>query len=132
MPLARRSNNAHHPTRPARVRARLRDRRAIDLRASGLTFAAIGADLGVTGEAARQAVNRALEATATAIAREADSLRAMEAERLDRAAAVLLPAVEAGNLRAHEVWQRNRARYSALLGLDLKSDAEAPAPSRWY
>jgi hypothetical protein len=44
----------------------------------------------------------------------------MEAERLDRAAAVLAPKVEAGDLRAHEVWLRNRARYAALLGLDQR------------
>ena len=91
-------------------------------------FSAIGAELGVTGEAARQAVNRALEATAESSAREANRLRALEAERLDRAAAVLMPEIEAGNLRAHEVRLRNRTRYAALLGLDLKAEADVSAP----
>jgi hypothetical protein len=31
---------------------------------------------------------------------------------------------EAGDLRAHEVWLRNRARYAALLGLDLRPTPE--------
>jgi hypothetical protein len=126
MELAPRGCNGAN--RPRRVRARERDRRAVELRAAGLTFAAIGAELGVTGEAARQAVNRALEATAHSIAKEAGRLRALEAERLDRAAAVLLPEVEAGSLRAHEVWLRNRTRYAALLGLDLRSDADVSTP----
>ena len=54
----------------------------------------------------------------------------MEAERLDRAAAVLAPKVEAGDLRAHEVWLRNRARYTALLGLDLRPAGEASGRRR--
>ena len=54
-------------------------------------------------------------------------MRALEAERLERAAACLMPQVEAGNLRAHEVWLRNRARYAALLGLNLKPEADGPA-----
>jgi hypothetical protein len=111
--------------RPRRVRARERDRHAIELRAAGLTFAAIGAQLGVSDEAARKAVNRALDATRAEIAQRAERLRALEAERLDRAAAVLAPKVEAGDLRAHEVWLRNRARYAALLGLDLRPTPEA-------
>ena len=61
MELALRGEN--QPNRPRRVRARERDRHAIELRASGLTFSAIGAELGVTAEAARLAVNRALDMT---------------------------------------------------------------------
>jgi hypothetical protein len=110
----------NRPNQPRRVRARERDARALELRAAGLAFDAIGAKLGVTGEAARQAVNRALGASAALIAERAEELRALEAERLDRAAAAIWPEVEAGHLRAQEVWLRNRARYADLLGLDQR------------
>jgi hypothetical protein len=68
----------------------------VELRAAGPTFAAIATQLGVSDEAARKAVNRALDAIRAEISQGADRLRAMEAARLDRAAAVLAPKVEAG------------------------------------
>ena len=119
---------ANGANRPRRLRARERDRRAVELRAAGLTFAAIGVQLGVSDEAARKAVNRALDATRVDIAQATDRLRALEAERLNTAAAVLSPKVEAGDLRAHEVWLRNRTRYAALLGLDLRPEADVSTP----
>lgn len=115
--------SADGANRPRRLRARERDRQAVELRAAGLTFAAIGVQLGVSDEAARKAVNRALDATRVDIAQGADRLRALEAERLNRAAAILAPQIEAGHLRAHEIWLKNRARYAALLGLDLRPTA---------
>jgi hypothetical protein len=116
---------ANAANRPRRVRARDRDRTALQLRATGLTFGAIGAQLGVSDEAARKAVNRASDAVRTEIAEGADRLRALEAERLDRAAAALASKVEGGDLRAQEVWLKNRARYAALLGLDLRPTPDA-------
>jgi hypothetical protein len=59
----------------------------VELRAAGPTFAAIATQLGVSDEAARKAVNRALDAIRAEISQGADRLRAMEAARLDRAAA---------------------------------------------
>ena len=58
-------------------------------------------------------MNRALQATAEEIADAAAELRAMERERLDRAAAAIWEQVAAGDLRAQETWLRNRQRYSA-------------------
>lgn len=114
------ANSANTPTRPKRLLARERDRAALELRMQGLTFAAIGASMGITGEGARTAVMRSLEETKADIAERAEELRAMESQKLDAAAQALWPQVLAGNLRAQNVWLRNRERYARLLGLDLK------------
>ena len=67
---------------------------------SGFTFAAIGVELGVTGEAARQAVNRALEATGAEIGEAADRFRALESARLDAAPQALWEKEMAAEIRA--------------------------------
>jgi hypothetical protein len=107
---------------PARVSARERERRAVDLRIAGYRYEDIGRELGVTKQAAHQAIARAMERTAKDIGEQADALRALEAERLDAAARALWPAVAEGDVRAQDTWLRNRARYAALLGLDLKPE----------
>jgi hypothetical protein len=111
--------------RPRRVRARERDRHAVELRAAGLTFAAIGLKLGVSDEAARKAVNRALDASCAEIAagrRPAPRHGGRAAEPGGGR-----PCAEGRGRRpaSHEVWLRNRARYAALLGLDLRPTPDA-------
>src|SRR5262245_43344655 len=70
--------------RPRRVRARLRDERALELRAAGYTYAQVGEDGGYSPQAAHQAVKRALRTLGERIAERAGELRALEAAKLDR------------------------------------------------
>lgn len=121
------ANNARTPTRPRRLLARERDRRAVELRIEGLTFAAIGAHLGVTWQAAQQAVNRALDETRSAIAERADELRAIEAERLETITQILWPRVLDGDLKAIDRVLRARESFRRLVGLDLTAE---PAQAR--
>lgn len=111
------------PRSMMRVRAADRRRRSLELRAAGLTFQRIGDELGISDERARQLVNEGLEETRLAIAENAEELRTLEAERLDRAAAVLWPRVIEGDLRAHDRWLKNRESYRRLVGLDRMPDA---------
>lgn len=110
------------PTRPARLQARERDRRALEMRMQGLTFSAIGVELGVTRQAAEQAVRRSLEETKAAIAERADELRAIEMERLEKITEVLWPRVLEGDLRAIDRVLRTRESFRRLTGLDLSQE----------
>jgi hypothetical protein len=114
------------PTLPYRIRAQERRAKAIELRRAGLSFAAIGAELGVSKQTAHKLVQNELKDLSTAIREQADELRAEEADRLNAAAAAIWPAVLKGQLRAQEVFIKNRARYADLLGLDLAPHREPP------
>jgi hypothetical protein len=116
------------PTLPHRIRAQEKRARALELRRSGLGFAEVGAAMGVTKQTAHRWVKQELRELSEAIREQAEELRAEEADRLNAAAAAIWPAVLKGQLRAQEVFIKNRARYADLLGLDLAPDREPPAP----
>lgn len=115
------------PTRPKRLLARERDRQALELRMQGLTFAAIGAELGVSWQAAQQAVQRSLEVTKAAIAERAEELRAIEVERLEKITEVLWPRVLEGDLRAIDRVLRTRESFRRLTGIDLAQETAGAA-----
>ena len=110
------------------VTSRERELQALRFRAEGCTFDEIGRRLGITKQSAWEAVARAMARNAEAIREQADEVRAMEAERLDAAAAAIWPKVMDGDLRAQDTWLRNRSRYATLLGLDVR-DAGTPLVS---
>ena len=88
----------------------------------GLTFAAIGAEMGVTWQAAQQAVRRSLEITKADISERPQELRALKAERLEKITEVLWPQVLEGDLRAIDRVLRTRESYRRLTGLDLERE----------
>lgn len=88
----------------------------------GLTFSAIGAEMGVSWQAAQQAVQRSLEATKAVIAERATELRAIEAERLEKITEVLWPRVLEGDLRAIDRVLRTRESFRRLTGIDLAQE----------
>lgn len=98
----------------------------------GLTFAAIGAELGVTWQAAQQAVQRSLEVTKAAIAERAEELRAIEMERLEKITEVLWPRVLEGDLRAIDRVLRTRESFRRLTGLDLSQEADSSGAGDTY
>jgi AcrR family transcriptional regulator len=103
-----------------RTRATENQLRCLELRADGKSMPEIARELGVTVPAVYRSLERALKARAVDISERADELRAFEAERLNAAAEKLWPRVKEGDPRAQDTWLRNRQRYAALLGLDLK------------
>lgn len=97
--------------------AAVRQVRALELLVDGRNLTQVAEELGVGRPAALNLVRRALEERKAQLI---DDVRALEASRLDAAANHIWPKVRAGDVRAQDTWLRNRQRYAALLGLDLK------------
>jgi len=95
---------------------------ALDLRLFGFTYQQIADKLGYTKQAAFKAISAALDA----IPREnADRLRALEVDRLDRMLAILAKRVTTGDLGAIDRWLRISERRCRLLGLDAPTKIDA-------
>ena len=92
---------------PVRVTAREREISALRLRAEGCTYEEIGRRLGVAKQSAWEAVDRGMARSADELRERGAEVRALEAERLDAAAAAIWPKVMDGDLRAQETWLRN-------------------------
>lgn len=90
------------------------------MRARGMTFAAIGAALGVSDVAAGKLVRGALDDLAREITGHADAMRAQESERLDAVSHELYRRALEGDLGAADRYLRYRESYRRLWGLDLK------------
>jgi hypothetical protein len=110
-------------TSPARLAQAQRAVRALELRAGGATFAAIGEDLGIGAAGAFKLVERALR---YALQEPAEAVRQIEAQRLDMLWRRLQPKIRKGDLKAIEVALKVMARRAALLGLDAPVQVQAP------
>ncbi len=108
--------NGEHKASAKRIAAAERAARAIDLRKSGLGFAAIARQLGYAGPSgAYQAITTALRAVTRAPARE---LVDLELARLDELLFGLWPDARRGNVAKIDRVLKIMARRAALLGLD--------------
>lgn len=95
--------------------------RALELRQQGLSYRAIGAEIGKSSSQAHKYVARALqETTAEAV----DDLRRLEGERLDAAQYAIWPQVMAGDVAALNGFIRLSERRAKLLGLDAPEKRE--------
>lgn len=96
------------------------DRRAkaLDLRKAGLSYRAIGTQLGVSEKTAHQDVQREVQRIAARNSESAAELRALELERLDYYAARIAQQVAQGHLGALDRALRISERRAKLLGLD--------------
>lgn len=107
------------------IEAAERAARALELRREGRPFDEIGAELGVSAQAAHQMVSRALKALTQAPARE---LAALEIDRLDALTAAVMPAAMAGDLSAVDRAIRIAERRARLCGLDGRALAPPHLP----
>ena len=92
---------------------------ATRLRARGLTFREVGAELAMSAPGAHKAVKRGLALIAEQTAEAAEELRARESATLDAMAEAFLPGALAGEERAAEVLLKIRSAYRELNDLDL-------------
>lgn len=112
-------------SRAQRAQTAERRARAIALRLAGLEYQAIADRLGYSSrQAARVDVERALQANLAEESRQADLLRQVELQRLDRLQAAAWPAAAAGDLRAIDTVLKVVDRRCKLLGLDAPIRAE--------
>ena len=108
----------------AKVRGTENALEATRLRARGLTFREIGAELAMSAPGAHKAVKRGLALIAEQIAEAAEELRARESATLDTMAEAFLPAALAGDPRSAEVLLKIRSAYRQLNDLDLERAPE--------
>lgn len=112
-------------SRAQRAKTAERRGRAIALRLAGLEYQAIADRLGYASrQAARVDVERALQANLAEESRQADLLRQVELQRLDRLQAAAWPAAAGGDLRAIDTVLKVIDRRCKLLGLDAPIRAE--------
>jgi hypothetical protein len=112
------------PNSPARITASQRRKDAVELRKAGATFQQIGDQLGITKQAAFKTVTIALKAINDEIREQADVIRSLEIERLDKLWFVMYKQAVQGNQGAVDRCLKISERRAKLLGMD------APAESR--
>jgi hypothetical protein len=95
----------------------MRETKAMELRLSGASFAAIGNALGITEEGARKAVVRALQRAARQRETSADLLRPLEMARLDAMQLGLWKRAREGHEGAIDRVLRIMAHRAQLAGL---------------
>ena len=109
------------PPRTALVRSTNRQAQIVDMRLRGMRPPAIAQELGITANRVRQVLNLVMDRTDEEIQKHAPRLPAIEARRLELMGEKLWERFdEGGDLKAGELWHRNRAQYCKLLGLDLE------------
>lgn len=105
-------------TEGRKLTAAQRKARAMQLRTTGASYSKIGEALGVSTQAAYKMVSKGMEELKQLTDTEAEAVRALELERLDRATMAIWTQVTAGSLGAVDRLLRIQARRAALLGLD--------------
>ncbi len=111
------------------TRARVRRKTALQLRAQGLTFEAIGVRLGVSKQAAQKSYNVAMAALADETKADAEHLRTLELVRLDEIQAGLHPKSAKGSHLAAAAEMKVMERRARLLGLDAPKNLELSGPN---
>jgi len=109
-------NNA--PQSPEKAQARDREREALDLRLTGMSYRKIADRLSVDVATAYRRVSAALERVKAEADEKAVEVKAMELDRLDRILEVLEPRVERGDDKAIDRVLAVQQRRAKLLGLD--------------
>lgn len=108
-------------TSKAAVENTEKQRKVLELRRAGMTLQEIADKLGYAGPSGpQQVLDRALERM---VREPAESVRALETERLDLLWAKVWEALESGNLAAVDSALRVMARRARLLGLDAPTNA---------
>ena len=112
------------PAAPKQVRARVREEQALALRIGGATYDQIGQALGMSLEGARKAVKRALERTMEEVKDNAEALRELERQRLERLILSMMPSAQKGNVPAAETVRKLSESLRKLMGLDAPTKTD--------
>ena len=102
-----------------RLIGRERELQALEYRKAGMTYAKIGAALGITEQGAYKAVMRALDKLNAKIIEDAAPVRRLECERLDRMLEAVWGSVIQGDSVAANLALKIMERRAKLAGLDM-------------
>ena len=105
-------------TSASRTKAAERRLRCLELRRSGQTLEAIGAELGITRQAVHKHLTTAIASLRVQTAGEAADLKVQHADRLDRLLVAVWDKATAGDLRAIDTALRVLDRIARLHGVD--------------
>ena len=111
-------NPRWNPGKPDRLAARLREKKVCELRLDGLTYAQIGARLGVTAMCAYKCTMRVLARELDDIRMKVPDLRKLELLRCDKMLRAIATKVSRGDLKAITVALKIAERRAKLVGLD--------------
>jgi len=106
---------------PSKIGRTERRRQAIELRRDGLTFAAIGAAMGITPQSAHELVQSAIREFKGETESQVANLRQVEMERMEAIHEAIFPMCLEGDRDMIDRWIKLSTRKAALLGLDLKA-----------
>lgn len=120
------------PTSPSRVRRAGRQAEALRLRIEGASSVEIAAALGVSRVTAWRLVSAALADLKAEIDESSETLRAIEAGRLNAITEILWPRVLDGDLKAIDRVLRARESFRRLTGLDLVHEPVTQGPPATY
>lgn len=112
------------PPRPRRASGAANKKTAFQLRVEGHSFLAIGQRLGITRQAAFDAVERELKAVAAETRNLAAQTLEVELSRLDFVLQSLTPKVIKGDPKAAMAFLKAQERRAKLLGLDAPTRAD--------
>jgi hypothetical protein len=119
---------AAHKTRPDNIAAQEKCLDALGLRKAGLSYAAIGKEIGVCRQRAYQLVVEAMDAMRAECAEEAEAVRVIELERLDALWVGNYPAAVSGDSSAINSALKIMERRARLLGLDAPTKVAPTTP----
>lgn len=105
-------------TAAALVGGREREARAFELRRSGLSYRAIGRELGISEAGAHAAVTRVLRRLSEKLAEDVPAVRRLELERLDHLLARLEAGIAVGDPGAITTALRIAERRAKITGID--------------
>lgn len=117
---------------PQKARGADKRKQALELRKSGATFAQIGQALELSEARAHQLVKDELSRLRAVCAEEAENVRHLELERLDKMQLALSSKLKDGQPEAINSALRLMERRAKLLGLDAPKKVEVAATFKGY
>lgn len=108
------------------LKGREREQAAVKLRMGGATYDEIGSSLGITAPTAYRAVKRAIGRVIAKTSEDADQLRTLELQRLDKLLLALWPRASRGDDAAVDRVLRVMERRAKLRGLDAPVQVSGP------
>ena len=122
------ARDRNHPAHPRMIEAARKRRECVRLRLQHMTLSEIGKRVGMHKASVLRAIAKEMEIEREEATGERETLRAMEALRLDKLSEVLWPEAIGGDRSAIDRLLKIQAQRAALLGLNAPTRREVSGP----